>query len=559
MGFADGYRFSSTSNSEKKTDDGIENNTNGIDSFDNHSQLTTGSEKGAYVLEADKNVKEIGIISATFLMLNRMLGAGVFSTGSTIFTLSGSVGTALMMWFAGTVIAFTGLLVYMELGTALPRNGGEKNYLEYMFRRPKFLVTAMYASYVFFLGWAAGNSVVVGEYILNAAGKEVTQWNSRGIGVAVITFAFLINGINVKAGLLLANVLGAFKVIIVLFISVTGWVALGGGIKTNNFQSPGNFHNAFDGESPTGFGIVNALYNVIWSYVGYSNANYALGEIKNPERVLRIAAPAAFIGLGIIYMFVNIAYFAVVPKAEIASSGRILAASFFKYAFGDKAETAASVFVAISAWANVMSVIFSQGRIIQQLGREGSLPFSRFFATSKPFGSPFVGLMQHWIVCIVTILAPPPGDAYNFILNLISYPLNVVNTTLAGGLIYIYYKKYKGLTEWNPPIKASFPIVVFFFLASLYLIAAPYIPPVKGQSVYNDLPYWIHAVVTWGVFGVGLIYWIVWVKVLPYFGGYRLVAKEILGDDGFWRNKIYKVSKDADEVDQVDEDIEVVK
>lgn len=134
-------------------------------------------------------------------MLNRMLGAGVFSTGSTIYALSGSVGTSLMMWFAGTVIAFTGLLVYMELGTALPRNGGEKNYLEYMFPRPKFLVTAMYASYVFFLGWASGNSIVVGEYILNAAGKEVTQWNSRGIGLAVITFAFLINGINVKAGL----------------------------------------------------------------------------------------------------------------------------------------------------------------------------------------------------------------------------------------------------------------------------------------------------------------------------------------------------------------------
>ncbi|KAI5958784.1 MUP1 [Candida theae] len=559
MRFAEAYRFSSNSNSEKKAEEGVESNSNGIDSFDNHSQLSLGSEKGAHVLETDRNVKEIGIVSASFLMLNRMLGAGVFSTGSTIFALSGSVGTSLMMWFAGTVIAFTGLLVYMELGTALPRNGGEKNYLEYMFRKPKFLVTAMYASYVFFLGWAAGNSIVVGEYILNAAGKEVTQWNSRGIGLAVITFSFLINGINVKAGLFLANVLGTFKIVIVLFISVTGWVALGGGIKTNNFQPTGNFHNAFQGESPTGFGIVNALYNVIWSYVGYSNANYALGEIKNPEKVLRIAAPSAFIGLGIIYMFVNIAYFAVVPKAEIASSGRILAASFFKYAFGDKAETAASAFVAISAWANVMSVIFSQGRIIQQLGREGSLPFSRFFATSRPFGTPFVGLMQHWIVCIVTIVAPPPGDAYNFILNLISYPLNVVNTVLAGGLIYIYYKKYKGLTEWNPPIKASLPVVIFFFLASLYLIVAPYIPPVHGQKVYNDLPYWIHAVVTWGVFGVGLAYWIVWVKILPYFGGYRLVAKEILGDDGFWRNKIYKVSKDADEIDQIGEDVAVVK
>lgn len=548
MGFSDIYKFLSNSQTEKHADSSV----------DNSSQLSSGLEEGG-IVQTDKNVKEIGIISASFLMLNRMLGAGVFSTGSTIYALSGSVGTSLMMWFAGTVIAFTGLLVYMELGTAIPRNGGEKNYLEYMFQKPKFLVTAMYASYVFFLGWAAGNSIVVGEYILNAAGKEPGQWNSRGIALAVITFAFLINGINVKAGLFLANALGVFKIVIVLFISVTGWVALGGGIKTNNFKPTGNFHNAFQGESPSGFGIVNALYNVIWSYVGYSNANYALGEIKNPQKVLKIAAPAAFIGLGIIYMFVNIAYFAVVPKEEIASSGRILAASFFKYAFGDQAEKAASVFVALSAWANVMSVIFSQGRIIQQLGREGSLPFSRFFATSKPFNTPFVGLFQHWIVCIVTILAPPPGDAYNFILNLISYPLNVVNTVIAAGLIWIYYKKYKGLTEWNPPIRATLPVTIFFFLASLYLIVAPYIPPINGQKVYNDMPYWIHAVVTWGVFGIGLFYWIVWVKILPYFGGYRLVAQEVLGPDGFWRNKIYKVSKDSVDAGEVPVEVDEAK
>ncbi|CUM52146.1 uncharacterized protein AC631_04063 [Debaryomyces fabryi] len=513
----------------------------------------SSNDQEAAVVQLDQNKKEIGYLSATSLCLNRMLGAGVFSTGSTIFTLSGSVGTSLIMWAAGSIIAFTGLYVYMEFGSAIPRNGGEKNYLEYIYKKPRFLITAMYASYAFFLGWAAGNSIVVGEYLLNAAEVEVTQWNSRAIGIGVITFAFIVNGINVKFGLLLGNLLGLFKIAIVLLITVTGWVALAGGIHTNGFHAPDNFSHAFEGESPSGFGIVNALYNVIWSYVGYSNINYALGEVKNPVKVLRFAAPTAFISLAIIYMFVNIAYFAVVPKEEIANSGRILAASFFRYAFGKTAETASSVFVALSALGNVMSVIFSQGRIIQQLGREGSLPFSRFFATQKPFRSPFVGLMQHWIVCIVTIVAPPPGDAYNFILNLISYPLNVVNTAVAFGLLYIYWQKRKGLVEWDPPIKASIPVIVFFAFSSLYLIVAPYIPPTHGQTVYQDLPYWIHPVVTWGVFGVGAVYWLFWAKLLPKFGGYKLVAKEVLGEDGFWRNKFYKISKD--ETSQLDEEI----
>lgn len=497
------------------------------------------------LIEIDQNKKEIGYVSATFLMLNRMLGAGVFSTGAVIFSLSGSVGTTLLLFVAGTLIALSGLLTYMELGSALPRNGGEKNYLEYIYRQPKFLVTAMYASYVFFLGWAAGNSIVVGEYLLNAAKVEVTQWNSRAIGVGVITFAFLINAIHVKTGLVLANFLGAFKLVIVLVITVTGWVALAGGIKSNDFKPTGNFNNAFSGNAPTAFGIVNALYNIIWSYVGYSNANYALGEIKNPIKVLRVAAPAAFIGLAIIYLFVYIAYFAVVPKTDILESKRILAATFFGIVFGPQGETAASVFVALSALGNVLSVIFSQGRIVQSLGREGILPFSRLWGTSKPFNSPFFGLAQHWIVCIVTIIAPPPGDAYNFILNLISYPLNVVNTAVSGGLLYLYWRKHKGTISWNPPIRATLPVVVFFFLSSVYLIVAPYVPPSVGQSVYNNLPYYIHSVVTWGVFGVGAIYWFVWTRVLPYYGGYKLVAKEVLGDDGFWKNKFYHVKNDS--------------
>jgi amino acid transporter len=131
------------------------------------------------------------------------------------------------------------------------------------------------------------------------------------------------------------------------------------------------------------YGVVTALYNVIWSYIGYSNANYALSETKNPVRTLKIAAPTALISVAVIYMFVNvcllplqgngfrrrdkltvsqIAYFAAVPKEEIISSGRILAASYFRNVFGPSAERALSVFVALSAFGNVLSVIFSQGR-----------------------------------------------------------------------------------------------------------------------------------------------------------------------------------------------------
>lgn len=169
--------------------------------------------------------REIGYLSAVFLIFNRMVGTGIFATPSSIFSLSGSVGLSLFLWVAGMLIAFAGMLVYMEFGTAIPRNGGEKNYLEYVYRKPKFLVTAMYSGYVVLLGWAGSNSVVFGEYILNAANVEVTRWNQRGIGLACITSAFLIHGLALKWGLRLQNFLGIIKLLILLLIIVSGFVS----------------------------------------------------------------------------------------------------------------------------------------------------------------------------------------------------------------------------------------------------------------------------------------------------------------------------------------------
>ena len=101
---------------------------------------------------AASDKREIGVISAAFLVFNRMVGTGIFATPSGILQLSGSVGLALFLWVAGSVIAAAGMAVYLEFGTAIPKNGGEKNYLEFVYKRPKFLATGMYTGYVMLLG-----------------------------------------------------------------------------------------------------------------------------------------------------------------------------------------------------------------------------------------------------------------------------------------------------------------------------------------------------------------------------------------------------------------------
>jgi len=79
--------------------------------------------------------------------------------------------------------------------------------------------------------------------------------------------------------------------------------------------------------------------------------------------------------------------------------------------FGARANQAISILIALSAIGNVLAVLFSQGRINQELGREGVLPWSKFWASNKPFNSPLAGLTLQWAVTLIIILAVSIVDA----------------------------------------------------------------------------------------------------------------------------------------------------
>jgi hypothetical protein len=243
------------------------------------------------------------------------------------------------------------------------------------------------------LGFSSGNSLAFGRYITYAAGGQVKDsYAARGIGVACATFAVVLHATLPKWGIRLFNVLGVFKVAVLLFIVFSGFAALAG---HRLVPDPKNFDNAFAIESGEGYGgggayaYSNALLNIVYSYKGWENANYVLGEIRDPRRTLTIAAPLAVGGVTILYVLANVAYFAAIPKSELATSEVIVAGLFFKNIFGDSAGARSlPAFVALSNLGNVLAVSFAHARLNQELGKEGLLPLSRVWGSNKPFNSP---------------------------------------------------------------------------------------------------------------------------------------------------------------------------
>ncbi|KAK4697321.1 hypothetical protein P7C70_g8229, partial [Phenoliferia sp. Uapishka_3] len=102
---------------------------------------------------------------------------------------------------------------------------------------------------------------------------------------------------------------------------------------------------------------------------------------------------------------------------------------------------------------------------------------------------------------------------------------------------------------------------IFFFLANVFLVIAPMIPPSAGNAPYTSLPYWLHVVVGFGLLVAGVAYYIVWALILPKFGNvspspyisfvlrapthqtgkYKLTRELVVGPDGISRNVFHHV------------------
>lgn len=72
--------------------------------------------------------RNLGWSSAYILIISRVIGSGIFATPGSIVSSVGSIGLSLLLWVAGALISWCGLVVSLEYGCMLPRSGGGYHY-----------------------------------------------------------------------------------------------------------------------------------------------------------------------------------------------------------------------------------------------------------------------------------------------------------------------------------------------------------------------------------------------------------------------------------------------
>ncbi|KAH8424460.1 putative methionine permease [Aspergillus melleus] len=473
--------------------------------------------------------------SAYILVVSRVIGSGVFATPGSIVKSVGSVGLTLLVWLVGTILAACGLAVSMEYGCMLPRSGGEKVYLEYTYPRPRFLASTLIAVQAVVLGFTASNCIIFAKYTLFAFDIEPTEAQHKALAVGLLTAITIVHGCFLKTGIWIQNVLGWVKIFLIAAMSLTGlWVILfrpyGDSIGASQFRPdhPFAWDTVWEGSNWSWSLLSTSLFKVLYSYAGLNNVNNVLNEVQNPVRTLKTVCPAALFTACGLYLVANVSYFLVVPLEEIKNSGELVGALLFERLFGDHiGRTLFPLAIAISAAGNVMVVTFALARVNQEIARQGFLPWSKVLSSSRPFQTPLGGLIVHYVPSLLVISLPPQGDVYNFILDVEGYPGQIFALAVTVGLLLVRRREPFRLR----PFKAWIPAVWLRIVVCLALLVAPFIPPPDRKGDVHFF-YATYAIVGTSVVLFGILYWYVWTRLLPRWGGYKLEEEVDVLDDG---------------------------
>lgn len=492
------------------------------------------------------------------------MGVGAYSVPSAIISGVGSVGMTLTLWIVGALISFCGLAVYLDLGTAMPRSGGERVYLDHIFRRPRMLASCMFMSYVVLLGFSTPNAIVLGEHFLYATGTPENRWNVRLIAVLAVTLFCAVHARHPRLGLRLVDALGALKILILVVVVVAGVAGGLMGVGSDIEDRRGRVNDPMAGDAPSStaqrnFGAIwegtsmqpydyaTALLKVLYCFRGYSTANQVLGEVRDPVRTLQIAAPIALGLVSVAYLAVNVAFFLVVDKDEFRDAGVVVAGVFFRKVFGDGLGAhILPLCIVISAAGNIAATSFAQARVNEELARVGILP-SYFLSTpvplqgvsqsdspssSSPTGhrssspsksrsnqnvrgtasssrrtNPSRGLLLHWVVSTAAILIPPPGKIFNFLVDIGGYPVSVMSVAVSLGLLYLHSSPDE---RWITPYKAPRAAILVFAATNCLLLVLPWVPPRGGMAEDGRFPSFAYPATSLGVLALGAVYWCFW-------------------------------------------------
>jgi len=413
--------------------------------------------------------KQLGLLEGVAIILGIIFGSGIFISPSGVMIEAGSVGLSLTMWIMCGMLSMIGALCYAELGTSIPRSGGDYTYLfegygplpAFLYLWDAMLVFVPTTNAIMGLTFA---NYVIKPFFPNCDNPDLAV---RLLAAAVICFITFINCWNVKATTKVQNVFMFTKISALVLIIVCGGVYL----FSNGFSK---FENPWQGSITDPGRLAVSVYSGIYSYSGWNYLNFMTEELKNPyvnlPRAIYISMPL----VTIIYVLANVAYLAVLTPHDMVTT-KAIAVTFGHLSMGSFAWIM-PIMVALSAFGGLCVHIMTSSRMCFVGARYGHFPtFLSYINVDRYTPTPSLVFLN-----ILSLLMLFTSDVE----MLITYSSFVEAFFTMLSVSSVLWSRWKH-PNINRPIKVSLWIPITYVVVSLFLIVLPcYVKPTEvGMGV----------------------------------------------------------------------------
>lgn len=314
--------------------------------------------------------------AAVSLVVANMIGTGVFtSLGFQLLDIS-SASVILALWGLGGVLALCGALCYAELGAALPRSGGEYNYMSRIYHPGLGFVSGWVSVTIGFAAPTALAAMTAGRY-LEAALPDVP---ATVTAVAMVVLATTFHVRTRKGSALFQQTFTALKVVLILVLIVA--IAWAVPASADNSWAP-------DPAVVATGGFAVALIFVNYAYTGWNAATYIAGEVADPNRNLPriLLSGTAFVTL--LYVVLHAVFLASTPAHLMAGQVEIgfVVAS---HVFGEAGGRLTSIALAVLLISTISAMVLAGPRALQMVGQD--LPSLSLLAKENASGIPVVAI-----------------------------------------------------------------------------------------------------------------------------------------------------------------------
>jgi basic amino acid/polyamine antiporter, APA family len=404
--------------------------------------------------------RPLGAVHAAALVVASMVGTGVFTiTGELLVSLP-SPALVLAAWMVSGLLALCGATVYAELGTMMPRVGGEYVYLSRAFGPATGFMSGWVALIVGFAVPTAVGALGFASYV-HAIAPALPQ---PAVAVALIVALTAVHMIDVRFGARMqAALAGLVVVVIVVFVVaalVTGrltFANLGASVPVVR-----SAHGASVVASAAVFAV--ALVQVSYAYSGWNGAAYVAGEVRDPARAL----PRALVmGTGLVtllYLVLNVVFLCAVPPVALAGQINVahIAASAL---FGTRGAEIVSSLVALTAAGFVSAMLMSGPRVAVAMGEDGV--FFRALGRTNARGAPTLAVGLQGALAIVAVLTA----AFERLLVYVGFTLTL---NAAAAVLAAFVLRWREPASERPHRALGWPLsgVLFLALATFMIVLA---------------------------------------------------------------------------------------